>query len=533
MPTASELPIDTSASALQMAEAMFGNGITINSASYTGASASSGIYSNGDTVAPGVTPSDTGVILSTGEAADITNSSGDVNTSNSTTSRMGTSGDSDLSAIAGGTTYDAAIFEATFTPEGSTLTMQFTFSSEEYLEYVDQGFNDAVGVWVNGVKAELTIGDGDISVDNINTEDNENLYIDNNRSDDTYNTEMDGFTVTLTLKAPVNPGVENTIKIGIADAGDNKFDSNLLIAGDSIQTALIAHDDEISVTEGSTRTLDVLDNDTHGDGATLTITHINGQPVVVGSSVTLAGGEIITLNDDGTMSITGKDDVDTDEETVFSYTVEDDLGNSDVGLVEVTTTPCFVAGTLIDTATGPIAVEDLEPGDLVMTRDHGAQPLRWAGRSLRRAEAAEAPIRFAAGALGAHEELELSPCHRVLVQDEWAEVLFGETEVLVKARDLVNGHSIRPRADGAPVTYVHLLFDSHEIICGNGLESESYHPGVETFGSFDNETRAEVLELMGGSLSDYGASARLSLRSFEVQALLARSAAQGQSKGAA
>lgn len=520
MPTASELPIDTSATANEMAEAMFGNGISIQSASYTGAQVASGIYTNGDTVAPGVTPSDTGVILSTGQAQSITNSSGDVNTSNSTTTNNGTSGDADLSAISGGQTFDAAVFEAEFIPDGSTLTMQFTFSSEEYLEYVNQGFNDAVGVWVNGVKAEMTIGDGDISIDNINTGTNENLYVDNARSDDTYNTEMDGFTVTLTLTAPVNPGVVNSIKIGIADSGDSAYDSNLLIAGNSIQTALIAEDDELTVTEGSSETLDVLANDSHGAGTTLTITHINNQPVVAGSTVTLAGGEQITLNADGTMTIAGQDDVDVDEETVFSYTVEDDVGNTDTAFVEVTTTPCFVAGTHIDTIKGPVAVEDLNPGDLVLTRDHGAQPLRWVGRSRRRAAGADAPVQFAANALGEHQELELSPCHRVLLKDQWAEVLFGEPEVLVKARDLVNGNTIRLRRDAGPVIYIHLLFDQHEIIRGNGLESESYHPGVETLDSFDGETRAEVLDLIGQDASLYGASARRSLKSFEVRALL-------------
>lgn len=527
MPTASELPIDTSATATEMAQAMFGNGISIQSASYTGAQVASGIYTDGDTVAPGITPSDTGVILSTGQAQSITNSSGDVNTSTSTTTNNGTSGDADLSAISGGQTFDAAVFEADFIPEGSTLTMQFTFSSEEYLEYVDQGFNDAVGVWVNGVKAEMTIGDGDISIDNINTGSNENLYVDNPRDDDAYNTEMDGFTVTLTLTAPVNPGVVNSIKIGIADSGDSAYDSNLLIAGNSIQTALVAEDDELTVTEGTSDTLDVLANDSHGTGTTLTITHINNQPVVAGSTVTLAGGEEITLNADGTMTIAGQDDVDSDEETVFSYTVEDDAGNTDTAFVEVTTVPCFVAGTLIDTPTGSVAVEDLAPGALVLTRDHGAQPLRWSGSSLRRATGSEAPVRFAAGALGGNADLELSPCHRVLLTNEWAEVLFGVSEVLVKARDLVNGHSIRRREDGAEVRYFHLLFDQHEIICGNGLESESYHPGAETLDSFDAETRAELLEFMDGDPTRYGVSARRSLKPFETRALLTGAALQG------
>lgn len=89
-----------------------------------------------------------------------------------------------------------------------------------------------------GKKAQLTVGDGDISINNINPTTNGNLYVDN--TNDIYNTEMDGFTVTLTLKAPVIPGQVNSIRIGIADGGDTAYDSNLLIAGDSIQTGVIA-----------------------------------------------------------------------------------------------------------------------------------------------------------------------------------------------------------------------------------------------------------------------------------------------------
>jgi len=243
MPTASELPIDTEASALDMAQAMFGTGISIVTASYSGAASASGIYSDGDAVAPGVTPSESGVILSTGRATDITNSAGDANTSAGTTTNQGLGGDDDLTAVSGQATFDAAVFEADFVPEGSTLTMQVVFSSEEYLEYVNSGFNDAVGVWVNGVQAELTVGSGDITINNINDTSNSNLYIDNPASAESFNTEMDGFTVALTLKAPVKAGEVNSIKIGIADGGDAAFDSNLLIAGQSVQTALVAGDE--------------------------------------------------------------------------------------------------------------------------------------------------------------------------------------------------------------------------------------------------------------------------------------------------
>ncbi|MFW8633998.1 choice-of-anchor L domain-containing protein [Cribrihabitans pelagius] len=521
MSSASELPVDTSASAWQMANAMFGNGIVIMSADYTGASSASGIYSNGDSAAPDLTPSDSGVILSTGRAQDVTNSSGDVNTRAHTTTQHKTAGDSDLSEIAGGSTYDAAVFEADFVPAGSVLSMQFVFSSEEYLEYVDSGFNDAVGVWVNGVPAQLTVGEGDISIDNINDESNSNLYVDNSHQDDSYNTEMDGFTVTLKLTAPVNPGQINTIKIGIADAGDAKYDSNLLIAGDSIQTEVIAADDLVSVQEDDSATIDVLANDSHATGGTLHITHINNQPVVAGDTVTLADGETVTLNDDGTFTVTGKEDVATDEETTFTYTVADDAGTSDVGFVKMTTTPCFTEDTLIDTVHGPMPIAEIRPGTLVLTRDDGPQPVRWIGRSRRLAEGRDAPVQIAAGALGQHDAMELSPCHRVLVASGSAELMFGARQVLVAAKHLVNGTTVRLRQDARPVTYLHLLFDRHQIVRGNGLESESYHPGAQSLEGLDEDTRAEFMALMGDSWRSYGAAARMSLKAHESRLLAA------------
>ena len=66
MPIATELNVDTSATAMDMANAMFGNGISITSASFTGAGAASGTYTGGLSTLGSLTQSDTGVILSTG-----------------------------------------------------------------------------------------------------------------------------------------------------------------------------------------------------------------------------------------------------------------------------------------------------------------------------------------------------------------------------------------------------------------------------------------------------------------------------------
>lgn len=83
MATGAELTYNTGASALAMANAIFGTGVSVVNASYSGDSRASAIYSNGDALAPGVTPSDSGVILSTGQVRAFTQSSGDPNRSGS------------------------------------------------------------------------------------------------------------------------------------------------------------------------------------------------------------------------------------------------------------------------------------------------------------------------------------------------------------------------------------------------------------------------------------------------------------------
>ncbi|MEH7829368.1 choice-of-anchor L domain-containing protein [Gemmobacter denitrificans] len=502
MATASELAINTQADALQMANEMFGSGISVVNATYIGAQGASGIYSGAQTTMPGVAPSDSGVILSTGNVTDITQSLGDANISAGTSTIHGTAGDAGLSQMAGAETFDAAVLTADFIPTGNMMTMQVVFSSEEYLEYVGSGFNDAVGIWVNGVRAELMVGNGDITIDNINNVSNSNLYVDNPASAQQFNTEMDGFTITLTLKAPVNPGVVNTIKIGIADSGDATYDSNLFIAGDSVQVALVAQDDMIELGKKGSVTVDVLDNDVSTLGSALTITHINGQPVVAGSTITLPTGEEITLNADGTLTFESDS---APKENLLTYTVEDEYGNTDVGYITVETlVPCFVAGTPIRTALGDLPVEQIRPGMQVLTQDHGLQTVRWSGQRRVPAQGRLAPVRIAAHTFGDHGTISVSAQHRILVAGARAELLFGQAEVLVPAHALCDGRKIRRRPDGGMVTYVHLLFDRHEIIFAAGLPTESFHPGATVLSKMEAESRREILMLFP-ELADLGA----------------------------
>ena len=515
---ASELPIRIGVSATRMAEEIFGDGVTVVSASYTGDNRSSGIYSNGDTVSPVATPGDTGVILSTGRARDFTNSNGAENQDENTTSN--TNGPDDLpdfNAAAGTTTRDTAFLDVDFIPDGNVMTMQFVFSSEEYPEFQDSIYQDFVGVWVNGQKVSLGVGNGDTDPGNINSIDNQNLYVDNAAG--TYNTEMDGFTVTLSLTMLVNPDEVNSIRIGIADVADNNYDSALLIAGDSIQTVLIANDDAVSLLPNDMVDFDVLGNDINATGAALVITHINGLAVAPGDTVTLATGQTVSLNGDGTLNLVGDGDI---ENYNFTYTVSNGTA-TDTGIVNVSQIPCFVAGTLIATPNGEVPVDRLTAGDLVMTKDDGPQPLRWIGTRNVPGIGHFAPISIDPNTFGLHRALLLSPLHRVLIRDSFAELLFGEAEVLVAARDLINDRSVR-RREGGRVTYVHLLFDRHQVVFSEGLATESYLPGPQTAHSFEqsivDEIRALFPELDPDTGYGYGPSARRSLRRFEAQLLL-------------
>jgi len=155
--------------------------------------------------------------------------------------------------------------------------------------------------------------------------------------------------------------------------------------------------------------------------------------------------------------------------------------------------PCFTPGTMIRVPAGLVAVEDLRPGDLVDTMDHGPQVLRWTGQRDVDGRKDFAPVFIAAGALGNTRDMLVSPEHRMLMTGWIAELHFGESEVLVAARHLVGlpGIAIQPVGH---VTYVHLLFDRHEIIFAEDAPTESFHPGSWLL-DHDSALRTEVLAI--------------------------------------
>lgn len=162
----------------------------------------------------------------------------------------------------------------------------------------------------------------------------------------------------------------------------------------------------------------------------------------------------------------------------------------------------FMRGTRITLADGRLVrVENLQPGNRILTRDSGPQELRWIGEQTVRATGAFAPIVIAPGALNNDGALTLSPNHRLFIYQRVDEIGAGSREILVKARHLVNGSTVTQEPGGF-VDYFQLLFDKHEIIYAEGIAAESLF--------VDSTTRpampaAVKMRLKGDIVSTHGA----------------------------
>lgn len=164
---------------------------------------------------------------------------------------------------------------------------------------------------------------------------------------------------------------------------------------------------------------------------------------------------------------------------------------------------CFTHGTLVDTPDGPRVIEELGVGDLVTTLGNGSQPLRWtASRPVSADEMRQfpelQPVEFATGVIGNSRPLVVSAQHRILLNDWRAQVYFGEDEVLIPAKAMLNGTTVRQVLPTEGVSYIHLLFDRHEILLSEGALSESFHPGEAGLLALEGGQRQELERLFPG-----------------------------------
>ena len=242
--------------------------------------------------------------------------------------------------------------------------------------------------------------------------------------------------------------------------------------------------------------------DANGDPLTQTLVFPEGDPHVI---TTQLGWSIDDLELDPALYPAPQDITVT-----FNAYFDEDPGNPGSGEQVVTTVHdiplviCFTPGTLILTPKGQVAIEELEAGDRVITRDHGVQCIRWIGATTLSARYVAAnpslrPILIRKGALGENlpeQDMRLSRQHRVLVRDWRSELMFGvEGGVLVPAFSLCNDKTVIAETPTEDVIYIHMAFDDHEVVYADGVEAESFHPAERTVAHMSNAQRTELFAL--------------------------------------
>lgn len=195
---------------------------------------------------------DSGLIMSTGM---VTDAPGPNDQSGMGTDFYTSLGDPDLNAISSVSINDEAILEFDIIPTGDTLEFRYSFASEEYMEYVGGGINDAFGIFLSGtgisgpysnsaVNIALIPGTTTpVTIDNVNAYTNAAYYIDNGdgytapyNSSTTY-IQYDGRTVTLIAKYPVQCGGSYHLKFAIGDGVDGILDSGVFIEAGSLSSS--------------------------------------------------------------------------------------------------------------------------------------------------------------------------------------------------------------------------------------------------------------------------------------------------------
>jgi hypothetical protein len=149
---------------------------------------------------------------------------------------------------------------------------------------------------------------------------------------------------------------------------------------------------------------------------------------------------------------------------------------------------CFLEGTNIETAHGPVPVEELKEGDLLVTADGRTTPVIWVGfqhvASPFVAKDVANPIRISANAIAKgvpSRDLYVSPDHGIFIDG-----------LLYNAITLVNGTTIQQvdRLRKTGFTYYNIEVEAHELILAEGCPAETYVDiaNRDGFDNFDDYT---------------------------------------------
>jgi hypothetical protein len=273
-----------------------------------------------------------------------------------------------------------------------------------------------------------------------------------------------------------------------------------------------------------------------GDGATDVIEDFEKTEDVIDLRSVFATLENVraatTENPDGTLTIDLSQGTVSPGVTGF-LVVEDTSGLLSTDLTSTNVLVlCFVAGSRIKTPMGLRRVEALRRGDKITVRDGSSERIRWVGSAVvAPGDMAEneklRPVLFEPGALGPgapDRPMRLSRQHRVLVSSPIAARMFDSAEVLVAAKDLTALPGVTIDRRQTPVQYVHILLDTHQTICADGVWCETMLPGPMVRHAVDEAQWQEICAIfdVDGWSMDVPESSALIVRGKRGRTLISR-----------
>lgn len=175
----------------------------------------------------------------------------------------------------------------------------------------------------------------------------------------------------------------------------------------------------------------------------------------------------------------------------------------------------FSRGSLVETDFGPVAIEDLLPGDRVQTHDGGFEDVVWKGMTTlipARSSASGASMKltsFMADSFGMQKPMSCvvaGPAARLLATPPHLRHSAQSGEVLTPAQDFQDGMNIFETAPPAPVDMFHICLRNHAVFKVGGLLFESYHPGADALRLVSYPIKTLFLNMFPhvDGLSDFG-----------------------------
>lgn len=210
-----------------------------------------------------------------------------------------------------------------------------------------------------------------------------------------------------------------------------------------------------------------------------------------------------------------------DDGSIDQTNTENGNGRFNINAGQTRTPVCFTSGSYVRTPRGQVLIDTLRAGDMVSTHDDGPQPILWISK--RRIGSAQflmypqlRPVLIAKGVWGAKRPTMVSHQHCILVSPD----------LLVPAKKLIDLRDSHMRiARGVRgITYIHLLFERHQVIWVNGIASESLYPGPQCLKEIGRSKRDELFSIIpeipmlgskGATEKSYGATARPIARQVE------------------